>query len=184
MYARRAMVVDRGLHGDARRTAAKQRAALTTVAAMRASDQLPSRLGASPARPRRRDRHGRGFRADLIPPHLPGYLTRRARFDADAADAAQAALERFPRRLEHVRVHVEEVPPPITAGRGAAEIPLGRCIPADRTSPPRVILYRRPIETRAQGPEDRLRMVRQVLSEQFGVLLGMAAEDVDPDAWL
>lgn len=150
---------------------------------MRSSDQLPSRPEPSRARPRPRDRHGRGFRADLIPPHLPGFLTRRARFDAEAADAAQAVIERFPRRLEHVRIHVEDVPPPISAGRGESEIPLGRCIPADRTCPPRVILYRRPIETRTPDPEDRPRMVRQVLSEQFGALLGMAAEDVDPEAW-
>ena len=152
---------------------------------MRMSDPLPFQTisAAAVRRRRRRDRHGRGFRADLVPPHLPGFITRRERFDAEVTDAAQDLVDRFPRRLEHVRIHVEDVPPAIDVGRGEREIPLGRCIPADRSAPPRVIVYRRPIETRCPDPDERPRMIRQVLCEQFGALLGMPAEDIDPDAW-
>lgn len=141
--------------------------------------------GAGPRDPRRRgrDRHGRGFRADLVPPHLPGFRTRRDRFDDLVMEAAEASIARFPRRLEHVRIDVEDVPPAVPTGRGEREIPLGRCIPADRHRPPQVIVYRRPIETRTPDAAERPWMVRQVLSEQFGALLGIPAEDVDPGAW-
>lgn len=134
-------------------------------------------------RGKRRDRHGRGFRSDLIPPHLPGYVTRREVFDSLVSEAVQHHVERFPRQLEHVRVHVEDVPPASRPSRGEPDIIVGRCIPADHQSPARVIVYRRPIETRTPDPQDRPRMIRQVLSEQFGALLGIPAEDVDPDAW-
>ena len=133
--------------------------------------------------PRRRDRHGRGFRRDLIPAHLPGHRTRRERFDDMVADAVATIAERFPRRLAHLQVVVEEVPPADPAPWEDAPVVLGRAQPATREHPPRGVLYRRPMATRAAGDEEVEALVRQVVSEQIGSLLGMAPEDVDPEAW-
>ncbi|GAB4095679.1 metallopeptidase family protein [Brachybacterium horti] len=133
--------------------------------------------------PRRRDRHGRGFRRDLIPAHLPGHRSRRERFDDLVADSVATIAERFPRRLAHLQVMVEEVPPEDPAPWEDAPVVLGRALPATREHPPRVVLYRRPVATRCTGDEELEALVRQVVSEQIGSLLGMAAEDVDPEAW-
>ncbi|WP_114855576.1 metallopeptidase family protein [Brachybacterium sp. YJGR34] len=133
--------------------------------------------------PRRRDRRGRGRRFDLIPPHLPGYRTRRERFDDLVTDAGAALAERFPRRLAHLQVLVEEVPPADPAPWEDASVLLGRVIPPSREHPARVILYRRPLQTRCASEQDLETLVRQVLSEQIGSLLNIAPEDVDPGAW-
>ncbi len=139
--------------------------------------------GGRPGRPHRRDRHGRGFRGDLIPPHLPGHLTRRERFDDTVLDAASPLLERFDRRLEHLAITVEDIPPSDPTPWELQSVPLGRYVPPDRDHPPRVVLYRRPIETRSSLPGDLEMLVRQVLAEQVGAMLSMDPEDVDPGAW-
>ncbi|MFC0674477.1 metallopeptidase family protein [Brachybacterium hainanense] len=136
-----------------------------------------------PARRPRRDRHGRGFRHDLIPPHLPGHLSRRALFDETVLEAIRPHLERFGRRLEHLRVTVEEVPSTDPAPWEDELVPLGRFVAADRFDPPTIVLYRRPIETRAQGAAEIAMMVRQVLAEQIGAMLSLDPGDVDPEAW-
>jgi len=146
-----------------------------------ASNNRSGSLG--PARRSRRDRHGRGFRHDLIPSHLPGYMSRRQQFDETVLDAVRPHLDRFGRRLEHVRVTVEEVPASDPAPWEGEQVPLGRFVPADRFEPPTIVLYRRPIETRASTPSEVELMVRQVLAEQIGAMLALSPEDVDPEAW-
>lgn len=98
-------------------------------------------------------------------------------------EAVRPHLERFGRRLEHVRVRVEEVPASDPAPWEGEAVPLGRFVPADRQDPPTIVLYRRPIETRATGRSEIELMVRQVLAEQIGAMLSLPPEDVDPEAW-
>lgn len=152
---------------------------------MHGMDLEPGRAPAprGPLGPRRRDRRGRGRRWDLIPPHLPGHRTRRERFDDLVADAGAALTERFPRRLAHLQVLVEEVPSADPAPWEEAQVVLGRAVPSTREHPPRVIVYRRPLETRCVTATELEMLVRQVLSEQIGSLLSIAPEDVDPEAW-
>ena len=133
--------------------------------------------------PRRRDRRGRGRRWDLIPPHLPGYRTRRESFDELVTDAGAALAERFPRQLEHLQMLVEEVPPADPAPWEDATVLLGRVIPPSREHPARVIVYRRPLQTRCSTEAELEVLVRQVLAEQIGSLLNIDPEDVDPEAW-
>lgn len=136
-----------------------------------------------PRRARRRDRHGRGFRGMLIPPHLPGHLTRREQFDDLVLSAAEPLLERYGRRLEHLVITVEEVPPADPAPWEMQAVPLGRYVPPDRDHAPQVVLYRRPIVSRCPDPADLEMLVRQVLAEQVGAALSVDPEDVDPEAW-
>ena len=91
--------------------------------------------------------------------------------------------ERFPRRLAHMQVLVEEVPPADPAPWEEATVLLGRVIPPSRTHPARVIVYRRPLQTRCADEAELETLVRQVLSEQIGSLLNIPPEDVDPEAW-
>lgn len=146
-------------------------------------EQSPAGAPGPRQSPRRRDRRGRGRRWDLIPPHLPGYRTRREQFDEAVADIAAAMTERFPRRLSHLQVVVEEVPPSDPAPWEDAGVLLGRGVPSTREHPPRVVVFRRPVQTRCSTDHDLEALLRQVLSEQIASILGTTPEEVDPGAW-
>src|SRR5699024_890193 len=147
-------------------------------------DVQPLRPGAPGPRqgPRRRDRRGRGRRWDLIPPHLPGYRSPRARFDDLVADAGAALAERFPPRLAPLPRLAVDAPSADPAPCAEPSVILGRVISPSREHPARVIVYRRPLQTRCEDETELETLVRQVLSEQIGSLLGIAPEDVDPEA--
>ena len=146
-------------------------------------EQSPAGPSGQRPGPRRRDRRGRGRRWDLIPPHLPGHRTRREQFDDAVADVAAALTERFPRRLAHLQVVVEEVPPSDPAPWEHAGVLLGRGVPATREHPPRVVVYRRSVQTRCGSSQELEMLLRQVLSEQVASILGLPPEVVDPDIW-
>ncbi|WP_448629927.1 metallopeptidase family protein [Cellulomonas soli] len=60
-------------------------------------------------------------------------------------------------------------------------MPLGRYFPADAGLPARIVLYRRPVESRATDPGDLAELVRDVVVEQVAHMLGRSPEDIDPD---
>ncbi|MDQ4010412.1 MAG: metallopeptidase family protein [Actinomycetota bacterium] len=140
---------------------------------------------------KRRDRRGRGVRGLLFPATLPAARSRSERFDAIVLDALEPIDERWHTELERLDVAVDEVPEitdcdPATVTWGSdvvedGKIPLARLVPAgvDRAGLPtraRIVLYRRPLETRAQGGGDLSDLVHEVLVEQVASYLG-----VDPD---
>lgn len=126
----------------------------------------------------RRDRHGRGLRAPLLPYNAPGYRTRSDVFDDLVRDGAEQLERRLGKRLKNVEFAAEDIPPsdPTPWERG---VPLGRVFPANLGQPTRVVLYRRALEMRAE-PSDLGALVRDVLAEQVAAILGSAPEDVDP----
>lgn len=126
--------------------------------------------------PRRRDRHGRGFRGDLIPSHLPGFATPRDRFDTLVAEAMGPLYERFA-KLEYLQVLIEEVPLDTVS---LVTPPLGRYFPGDRRTRPRIVLYRRAIESRARNREELADLIYVVVLENVAVALGKRPEDLDP----
>lgn len=138
----------------------------------------------SPRR-RTRDRHGRGVRGPLLAPVLPAWRTRADKFD----DAVLAAVERLERlgwaqRIAGVEFAVEDVPPPTSAPEERGTVLLARHVAADRRAgtSDRVVLYRRPIEDRCEDAVERDELVRSLLAEQVGHLLGLAPEEIDPGA--
>jgi predicted Zn-dependent protease with MMP-like domain len=55
--------------------------------------------------------------------------------------------------------------------------------PADEAAgpdPPRIVVYRRPLQARADGEEDLGELVFDVVVEEFARLLGIEPRDVDP----
>ena len=140
---------------------------------------------------KRRDRRGRGVRGLLFPATLPAARSRSERFDAIVLDALEPIDERWHTELERLDVAVDEVPEitdcdPTTVTWGSdvvedGKVPLARLVPAgvDRAGLPtraRIVLYRRPLETRAQDSGDLSELVHEVLVEQVASYLG-----VDPD---
>lgn len=131
---------------------------------------------------RRRDRHGRGPRGPLLPPTLPGARTRAEQFDEIVLDVVERLERRLGRELDGVEFAVEEVPPSAPAPWEQGAVPLGRYFPADAPAglTHRIVVYRRPVVARAEGPDDLSALIRDVLVEQIAHMLGRAPEDVDP----
>lgn len=137
--------------------------------------EIPPRRGA-----RRRDRHGRGIRGPLIAPTLPAWRTRSEKFDDLVADSA-ARLVRANPGLKVVEFGVEEIPPSDPSSWEGRTVVVGRYFPADRTTgvPARIVVYRRPLLTRAQDAGELVDLVRMVLAEQAAEMLGLNPWDVD-----
>jgi predicted Zn-dependent protease with MMP-like domain len=129
---------------------------------------------------RRRDRHGRGLRGPLIPRDVPAWRTRAELFDDRVLDAVEGLEQRWGKELEGVEFAVEDVPPSDPAPWEHGEVPLGRFFPAQSALPPRVVVYRRPVETRAPEDRDVASLVNDVVVEQVAHLLGLTPEQVDP----
>lgn len=147
--------------------------------------------------PQRRDRHGRGLRGRLVPQTvllsgrevgIPLAKTRSERFDDLVRDTISELENRWATELEGVEFAVEDVPAPGTGfdeGVVADEtaggpVPLGRLLPGDRSTPARVVLYRRPLEARASDRRELAELVHEVVVDQVAQLLGLDPDVIDP----
>ncbi|MFZ5870837.1 MAG: metallopeptidase family protein [Actinomycetota bacterium] len=130
-------------------------------------------------RPRRRDRRGRGLRGPLLPPELPAARSRSERFDDLVLDAVERLERRWRAELESIEFAVEDVPPADPSPWEDGGVPLGRFFPAERGLPARVVVYRRPVETRADAAELPV-FVHEVVVEQVASALGLEPERIDP----
>ncbi|HEX8498375.1 MAG TPA: metallopeptidase family protein [Actinomycetales bacterium] len=139
-----------------------------------------SPAGARPGAGRRRDRHGRGLRGALTPASLPGHRTRAEQFDDLVLDAVELLERRWAAQLSGVEFAVEDVPPSDPAPWEHGEVPLGRLFPASGALATRIVVYRRPVETRAPEPALLAPMVHEVVVEQVAHLLGVEPSAVDP----
>lgn len=146
-------------------------------------------------RPRsRRDRHGRGLRGPLVPAEVPLSRSRAEQFDDLVLDAVEDLERRWERELAGVEFAVEDVPwvdhtspDDVVLDSDVlddASVPLARVLPAHREDgrdvPPRIIVYRRPLELRAGDRDDLADLVRDVVVDQVAVLLGRDPEEIDP----
>jgi predicted Zn-dependent protease with MMP-like domain len=107
------------------------------------------------------------------------------RFDNLVLDAVEHVEERWRDQLRGVDFAVEEVPPlgdvgPVDDEIESAGVPLARLLPATRSDPPRIVLYRRPLELRAFDREDLEDLVHDVVVEEVARFLGLDPEIVDP----
>lgn len=125
---------------------------------------------------RRRDRRGRGARGPLAWPPVPVMASRAERFDDLVLDAVQHLEQRLGRDLTELEIAVEDVPPADPAPWESG-IALGRLFPPEGSLPAKVVVYRRPVEARAQE-DDVGTLVLEVVTEQVAGLLGMDPEDL------
>lgn len=126
----------------------------------------------------RRDAHGRGPRRPLLPPSLPAHRTRAERFDELVADATHRLATRWSQHWGSLEMAVEDVP---TSDPAPWEhgVPLGRVFPGEYGAPTRIVIYRRPLEQRAL-PDELPGLLRDILAEQVGQVLGLRPDEVDP----
>lgn len=142
--------------------------------------------------PRRRERRGRGRRGPLLPERarlgsaqvrLPAWRSRTDVFEDLVHEQARTLHRRWGAQLGDLQLVVEEVPP------AAAEDAVDGGTVSDGTAggvalaqarPGRIVVYRRPLELRADGPEDLADLVHEVLVEAVADLLGLDPDEVDP----
>lgn len=158
-----------------------------------------------PARPptrrtaRRVALRGRGPRGEVIPRTVPAWRSRAQRFDHLVLDALAPIDQRWHEQLRSVDVAVDEVPPvratdlvdpsavvwpPEVVAEGA--VPLARLVPAGvdargEATRARIVLFRRPLELRANEPAELADLLHEVLVEQVATYLGLEVDVVDPE---
>ncbi len=105
--------------------------------------------------------------------------SRRDAFDDYVLDAAARLEATCGRAFPVVEFAVEDVP------RGLApwdhrEVPLGRLYPASGGQPARIVVYRRPVETRVTDARDKAALIADIVTEQVAGLMGVTPEELDP----
>ena len=136
--------------------------------------------------PARRDRHGRGLRGRLVPATVPLARTKAEIFDDLVLDTVESLERRYAKELAGVEFAVEDVPPELNVYDSDVledgEVPLARLLPGRpgrQELPPRIVLYRRPLEARARGGADLADLLHEVLVEQVAEYLNIEPDAVD-----
>ncbi|WP_275778642.1 metallopeptidase family protein [Paenarthrobacter sp. Y-19] len=132
-------------------------------------------------RKRRRNRHGRGLRGELMLPNLPGFRTRSERFDDMVLDSAERLQDMWGKQLDGVLFAVDEIPPNleqlVATGNPA---PMGSYTPGGRGEPPMITVYRRVVEQGSNTREELQDLVHDVVVEYTAEMLGVPPETLDP----
>jgi hypothetical protein len=121
------------------------------------------------------------MRGPIAPPQVPLAASRAEAF----ADLVQDSVERLERRwpqLTDIDFLVLEVPRLEGPGLSWSDepVPLGTTVPAQDGRRARVVVYRRPVEIRSKGRDERAALVHEIVVEQVAELLGLTPETVDP----
>jgi hypothetical protein len=115
--------------------------------------------------------------------------TRGQSFDDLILDAVEDLERSWATELAEVEFAVEDVPalpvgaiefdPEVIADRG---IPLGRLVRAgsEASAHAVIVIYRRPLESRAIDREDRADLVFSVVAELVAEALGKDVDEIDP----
>jgi predicted Zn-dependent protease with MMP-like domain len=154
---------------------------------MATHDEQPG--GRPPAGPRprhgSRDRRGRGLRGRLVPATVPAARTRAEIFDDLVLDAVDRLERSHASELAGVEFAVEDVPGDLDGYEADVledrRVPLARLLPGRPgrpAVPPRIVLYRRPLELRADDRDTLADLVHDVIIEQVANLLGLDPDDL------
>lgn len=107
--------------------------------------------------------------------------TRAQRFDDLVLDAVSDLERRWARQLAAVEFAVEDVPPVDAWTRPEDPIPLSRFVERAQGQPARIVVYRRPLETRAVDSDDLGALVHDVIVDEVATMLGVEPEVIDPE---
>jgi predicted Zn-dependent protease with MMP-like domain len=112
-------------------------------------------------------------------PGTPELPTKRERFDELVLDVVTSVDGRWQDRLGLVEYAVEDTPQ-IPDDWESGHVPLSSLVRGSGATPTRLVLFRRPIEHRAESRADLEALVLTVVVEQVAELLGIDPEQVDP----
>ena len=120
------------------------------------------------------------MRGPLAWPPVPAMASRAEQFDELVLDAATRLETRVGDRAGRRRVR--------RRGRAArrarpwetADVPLGRLFASHGKVPARIVVYRRPVETRANDRRELVALVNDVVVEQVAAMLEVDPHELDP----
>ncbi len=101
-------------------------------------------------------------------------------FDRAVRDALARVATSCPEAVAGIEVGIEDVPA-LAAPWSGDQVPLAAALEATRTTPARVVVYRRPLELRADDTALLRALVHQTLVEQLSALTGLSVDEIDPD---
>ncbi len=105
--------------------------------------------------------------------------TRQQAFTDAVTDAIERIAQTYPGGLTGVDVGVEEVPHLASMFSGD-RVPLAISVEATSLRPAQIIVYRRPLEHRADGRRELRDIVHRTLVEQLAALTAQNVRDIDP----
>ena len=105
--------------------------------------------------------------------------TRAQRFDELVLDVASRMEHHAGPALGGLEFAVEDVPPSDPAPWESSEVPLGRLFAAQGKMPARIVVYRRPVETRTNDPRELAVLINDIVVEQVAALLGVDPRELD-----
>jgi predicted Zn-dependent protease with MMP-like domain len=105
--------------------------------------------------------------------------TRAELFDELVLDAASRMEHHAGTALGALEFAVEDVPPSDPAPWESSDVPLGRLFAAQGKIPARIVVYRRPVETRTTDARELAALINDVVVEQVASLLGVDPRDLD-----
>lgn len=115
----------------------------------------------------------------LAPGGVPARRTPAEHFDHVALRIMRAVVARWTEQLGDVELAVEEVPV-LPAHWAAPTVPLASYVEATATGRPRLVLFRRPLEHRAENLAELETLLLTVIVEQLAEVLGIPVEEVLP----
>jgi hypothetical protein len=115
----------------------------------------------------------------LAPGGVPARRTPAEQFDQVAWRIMRAVVAPWTDRLGDVELAVEEVPV-IPDSWATSTVPLASYVEASGGGRPRLVLFRRPLEHRAENLAELEAMLLTVIVEQLSEVLGIPVEDVFP----
>lgn len=112
-------------------------------------------------------------------PGSPELPTRRERFDNLALAIVTSIDRRWQDRIGLIEYAVEDTPQ-LPDDWEEDQVPLSSLVRGSGATPTRLVLFRRPIEHRAESRADLEALLLTVIVEQVAELLDMDPEQVDP----
>lgn len=135
---------------------------------------------------KRRERHGRGLRGVLALPNpvtgAPMPVRYRARpaeyFTTCIKESVARIAQTAPQALGGVDIGYEDVPTLNSAWYDRA--PLAAAVSARPGHNAQIVLYRRPLEHRANSRRELASLVHRTIVEQLAAITGMDASELEP----
>lgn len=145
-------------------------------------DQNPERNG--PRGGRLRDRRGRNRRTPLAlpgpltPDGVPAALTPTEEFDEAVVAVIERIRGRFPEAMARVDVGVEDQP--ILPDDWDQRVPAATRIAESSAKRARIVLFRRPLTTRARSRAELDGLILATVAEQLAALWDTDPDEIDP----
>ncbi|MBQ5557135.1 MAG: metallopeptidase family protein [Aeriscardovia sp.] len=127
-----------------------------------------------------RNVHGRGQRRPVFGAWLPRYRTSEGIFDSIVLAQLKRLHNGWPELIDAVQCAVEDVPPTDLPWI-PEQIRYSHFFPAKHDKAPRIVLYRRPLESMSRTHNDLQLLIHEELILCLSEMSGLRPEDIDPN---